>query len=83
MHKPSGSSPAQRLQLERRLLPEHAQGLGEAERAEVEAQKQRYELHAQLTEGHRRCEDLQAQATRAERPHAPACYIRMAPDGSR
>lgn len=37
-----------------------------AERQEVESQKQRYELHAQLTEVHRRCEDLQAQATRSE-----------------
>jgi hypothetical protein len=31
---------AERLQLERRLLPEHAQGMGEAERAEVEARLQ-------------------------------------------
>uniref|UniRef100_A0A7S2MYR3 Uncharacterized protein n=1 Tax=Haptolina brevifila TaxID=156173 RepID=A0A7S2MYR3_9EUKA len=36
------------------------------ERANGEASKQRYELQAQLTEVHRRCEDLQAQATRSE-----------------
>ena len=37
-----------------------------AERAEGTASKQRYELQAQLTEVHRRCEDLMAQATRSE-----------------
>lgn len=37
-----------------------------AERAESSAAKHRYELHAQLTEVHRRCEDLQALSTRNE-----------------
>ena len=31
---------------------------GEKERSELEAQKQRYELHAQLTEARRRLEQL-------------------------
>lgn len=64
----------QRLNTERATLQQKADDLearlqsaqAGAERAEVESQKQRYELHAQLTEVHRRCEDLQAQATRAE-----------------
>ena len=41
-------------------------GASQAERASTEAAKQRYELHAQLTEVHRRCEDLQAQAARSD-----------------
>ena len=36
------------------------------DRTSTDAQKQRYELHEQLTKLHRHCEDLQAKATRAE-----------------
>lgn len=68
------ASKMQRLNTERATLQQKVDDLearlqstaATAERAEVESQKQRYELHAQLTEVHRRCEDLQAQATRAE-----------------
>ena len=48
--------------------------------AQTEHAKQRYELHAQLTEVHRRCEDLQSQSTKAElllqvnRENRPATY---------
>ena len=37
-----------------------------AEKAEAAQAKQRYELHAQLTEVHRRCEDLKAESTKNE-----------------
>lgn len=64
----------QRLNAERASLTQRVSELEEritaqaaaAERTQVETGKQRYELHAQLTEVHRRCEDLQAQATRSE-----------------
>ncbi len=64
----------QRLNEERASLQQTVQALEErlqgqaaaAERMQVEAGKQRYELHAQLTEVHRRCEDLQSAATKSE-----------------